>query len=172
MDRRAAARSVEDVALDYHEAAQRAGHLLVEAYRTGLLPKIPGLAKLVSRGLDEARLFRQFHGYEVNAGILLSGCPCKSGSRDAALTCGLLPQLLPDHPVFRARSYSDRSPDREALLIELRRAREACKWLAAQIGGRSGGQAPSPKAQFARKTTAKPAAGIAKTRGRRKTKTP
>lgn len=136
-------RPIEDVALDYHEAAKRAGTLLIEAHRTGLLPNIPGLAKLVSRGLDEARLFKQFHGYEVNTAVLLSGGG-EPQPHDAELTCGLLPQLLPDHPAFHPQSYRGKSPDQEALLTELRRAQEACKWLGAQIiGGVSEGSPAS-----------------------------
>jgi hypothetical protein len=135
---------IEDIALDYHEAAKRAGTLLVEAYRTGLLPGIPGLPKLVSRGLDEARLFKQFHGYEVNTAVLLSGHD-ESQPGNTGLTCGLLPQLLPDHPAFQPQSYRGKSSDQQALLTELRRAQEACKWLAAQITGRVNDKSPAAK---------------------------
>jgi hypothetical protein len=169
MGRRVPARSVEDVALDYHEAAQRAGILLVEAYRTGLLPKVPGLARLLDRGLDGARLFKQFHGYEVSAAVLLSGC-LEPSPGDAALTCGLLPQLLPDHPVFRPQSYRGKNPDKQALLTELRRAREACKWLAARIGGQGGDESPVSRGRSAGKATTKDLADFANTRRKRKTK--
>lgn len=138
------ARPIEDVALDYHDAAKRAGTLLIEAYRAGLLPGIPGLPKLVSRGLDEARLFKQFHGYEVNTAVLLSGHD-KSQPGNTGLTCGLLPQLLPDHPAFQPQSYRGKSPEQEALLTESRRAQEACKWLAAQIISRVSEKSPASK---------------------------
>jgi hypothetical protein len=169
MARGAPARSAEDVAFDYHDAAERAGALLVEAHRRGLLPKVPGLARLVNRDLDPALLFRQFHGYEVNTAVLLSGCR-EPQPRDAALTCGLLPQLLPAHPVFRPRSYRGATADTEAVLAELRRAAEACKWLAAQIGNQ-GGPPPAPDGKPGRKTTAKALADFADTRRSRETKT-
>jgi hypothetical protein len=147
-------RAAEDIALDYHDAAQRAGALLDEACRAGLLAKVPGLVKLVDRGMDAARLFRQFHGYEVNAAVLLPRRSRKPGPGSAALTCGLLPQLLPNHPVFGQREVRDHNPDQQAILAELQRAQAACDFLAAQV-------APVPKIRSAKKPTTKPIADFA-----------
>ncbi len=169
--RRATGRSVEEAALDYHEAAERAGVLLVEAHQSGLLPEVPGLAKLLARDLDAARLFKQFHGYEVNTAALLTGC-CEPPPADAVLTCGLLPRLLPDNAIFRPRSYRGNDGGKEALLTELERAREACKWIAAQIDGRRGDESPAPKSRSATKTSAKTASRLAKARRNSRTKTP
>jgi hypothetical protein len=163
------ARSMEDTALDYHDAAQRAGALLVVAYRAGLLAKIPGLARLIGRRMDEARLFKQFHGYEVNVGVLLSGRPGSPPPRDAAMTCGLLPQLLPDDPVFRGRTYSGKNADKQALRTELRRAAKACKWLAERIVAATSEQPPAAKGRSGKKATPAARTG-AKTPRKRTTK--
>ena len=169
MSRKVSDRSAEDMAVDYQNAARQGGTLLIDAFRAGLLPKTPGLARLIARDLDEARLFRQFHGYEDNAAVLLSGVS-KPKPGEAAVTCGLLPQLLPEHPVFRSRSYRGRSPEREALLTDLRRAREACVWLAARIAGQGEGESAATKRRPAKKTIAKPSAKASKTRQKCKTK--
>jgi hypothetical protein len=170
LGRRAQATSAEDVAFDYYQAAQRAGTLLREACRSGLLPEIPGLAKLVARKIDEARLFKQFHGFEVNAAVLLSGC-CETKPDSAAVTCGLLPQLLPGHPAFRPRSYRGKTPEQEALLTELRRAREACRWLADQIAGSDREAPPGSKRRPVKKATRRVPAPVAKTGRKYRTKT-
>jgi hypothetical protein len=160
----APAGSPADVALAYHDVAERGGALLIEAYQAGLLVEVPGLAKLIDRGLEPARLFKQFHGYEVNVGVLLSGDSPDSQSRDTAMTCGLLPQLLPSHPVFRSKAYRGKNANKRALLTELRRAAEACKWLAEQTiaGGRE--PAVASKSRRGKKTVVKVLADCAKTR--------
>jgi hypothetical protein len=165
----APAGSLEDVALDYHDAAERAGTVLMEAYRAGLLAKIPGLAKLIGRGLEPARLFKQFHGYEVNVGVLLSARPAGARARDTSMTCGLLPQLLPDHPVFRRRAFRGKNADRRALMAELRRAAEACKWLAEQTSAEVGDQPEASRGRTRKKAAAKALANSANTRRTRKT---
>ncbi len=153
----ARSQSLEDAALEYHDTAGRAGTLLAESYRAGLLADIPGLAKLIGRHLEPARLFKQFQGYEVNVGFLLSVSSSDSQPRDAAVTCGLLPQLLGDHPVFRRRTYQGKNADRQAFETELQRATEACKWLAGKIV--AAGKAPSStKSRSGKKSRTKAAA--------------
>ena len=58
LDRRAAARSVEDVALDYHEAAQRAGEVHRRSPWLTRAESIPWAALLVSEQT------RQFYAYK------------------------------------------------------------------------------------------------------------
>jgi len=165
----AAASLAEEVALDYQEAARRAGALLTETYRAGLLAKIPGLAKLIARNMESARLFRQFHGYEVNVGILLSGRSQGARSRDAAITCGLLPQLLPNHPAFRRKAYRGKSPDKQAMLTELQRAAAACLWLADQVEAEGRARATAARDRSDRIAATKALADFANARRKRKT---
>ena len=128
--RGAAGRTVEEVASDYQDAAQRAGDLLIDACQCQLLQDIPDLAKLVAKDANGARLFRDFHGYEVNAGVLLPLRPDDHEPRHAAITCGLLPKLFPDDPVFHPHRYDHKDAERQAMTVNLVRAAAACRFLA------------------------------------------
>ena len=152
-------RPIEDVAMDYRDYAREAGELLVAAYDPGLLARIPGLAKLMERKMEPARLFRQFHGYEVNAAVLLPVPPGEGGPGSLPLTCGLLPQLLADHPVFRRQVYRGNNPDAEAMVTELHRAAEACNWLCEVIG--AGGRKTTAKARLTKRPTPRALADFA-----------